>query len=135
MSVVLVLQYYHMAGFGKEHKFKNLLYSKFTILIILILTVFLGMSVYERFTVERDMSARRIDAETDLRELRERKEVLEEKVEYLKDENGIDAEIRKHFDVAKEGEQVIIIVDGEDGIPPLVLPDPSVEEKPWFKFW
>ena len=124
-----------MFPFNQKRKIQNVLFSKLMIVVILILTVFLGKSVYERFIVERDMSSRRIDVETDLKELRERKEALEERVEYLKDESGIEAEIRKHFDVAKEGEQVVIIVDKEDRALPLEIPEISVKKKPWFKFW
>jgi len=63
--------------------------------------------------IERDMSSRRAVAEEELNELLDRKAGLEGKVEYLREERGIESEIRKHFDVAKEGEQVVVLLDDE----------------------
>ena len=59
------------------------------------------------------MAERRQEKEKELQELKERKAVLEEKVEYLSDDSGIEAEVRKHFDVAKAGEQVVILLENE----------------------
>jgi hypothetical protein len=56
-----------------------------------------------------------------LEELKGRASVLESKVEYLENERGIEEELRNRFDVAKEGEQVIILLDadrGEKKVPP-----------------
>ena len=54
-------------------------------------------------------------------------------MEYLSGERGIEEEIRKHFDVAKEGEQVVIIVDKEEEE---LTPTELIEEvKPWYQFW
>ena len=89
------------------------LYSRITLAILLAVSAFLALSVYERFSIEREMAERRRDVETELSELQKRKADLEEKVEYLSNEEGIEAEIRTHFDVAREGEQVVIIVDRE----------------------
>lgn len=92
----------------------KIVYSKITLVLVLMVSAVLAMSVYERFTIEREMAERRRSAETELRELSERKRELESKVEYLSAEHGIEAEIRKHFDVAREGERVVVIVDGQE---------------------
>lgn len=122
-----------MAGFGKKKKFTEYLYSKPSIFILLVIVVFLSISVYERFSVEREMALRKAQTQQDRQELLERKTQLEERVEYLSGERGIEEEIRKHFDVAKEGEQVVIIVDKEVPEAPVAV---EVEaEKPWYQFW
>ena len=87
------------------------MYSRITLAVLLLISLFLMFSVYERYVIEREMAERRRDAEAELTELSARKAELEEKVEYLGNEEGIEAEIRMHFDVAREGEQVVIIVD------------------------
>jgi hypothetical protein len=61
-----------------------------------------------------------------------RKSILEEKVEYLSGERGVEEEIRTHFDVAKEGEKVIILM-GEDTSP--ITDEVKESPKPWYKFW
>lgn len=122
-----------MASFGKKKKITDYLYSKPTLAVLGIIAVFMAFSVYQRFSVEREMAARRVEMEMKKQELIERKAELQTKVEYLSGERGIEEEIRKHFDVAKDGEQVVIIVDKEDEAP---AEEVIVEEKkPWYQFW
>lgn len=89
------------------------MYSKFSVALLVIATVAVGVSAYERYTVEREMAERRNEREAELRELQLRAEALGAKVEELQNERGLEAEIRSRFDVAKEGEQVVIILRDE----------------------
>lgn len=124
-----------MAGFGKKKKITEYLYTKLSILVILIILVILVTAVSKRFTVERDMAQREMDSQKAKQELQERKKILEERVEYLSGERGIEEEIRKHFNVAKPGEKVIVLVgDDGDGIVKETI-TPAVEDIPWYKFW
>ena len=84
------------------------------------------------------MAARRAEAEGELNQLQERADALKNQVEYLKDEDGVESEIRKHFDVVRDGEQVVIIVEDDAEIaetaPGVVVEDPVEQtEKP--SFW
>ena len=123
----------HMAGFGKKKKITEYLYSKPSIFILAVVAIFLSFAVYARYTVEREMAARKLDTQMQKQELIERKAQLEDRVEYLSGDRGIEEEIRKHFDVAKEGEQVVIIVDKEEEVKP--SPVQVEDEKPWYQFW
>lgn len=126
-----------MARFGSKTGFTGLLFSKLTLIILLILCVYLAYSVYERFTVERTMSERLDSTQEEYTELEERRDTLLEKVDYLEGDSGIETEIRKHFDVAKEGEQVVIIVDEEEAEDAEFVNGygPEAEDDPWYKFW
>lgn len=98
----------------------------------------LAISVYERFTVERDMAARLQRAQEEQRALEERRTELETRVDDLTGERGVETEIRRNFDVAKEGEQVVVIVDDESDAEE--VSDPDVESAasssaPWYQFW
>ena len=97
----------------KKSGWRGILWSKLTLAVLLILAVGLSFSVYDRFKIERQMAERRHEKEKELEQLKERKALLEEKVEYLSDDSGIEAEVRKHFDVAKAGEQVVILLEDE----------------------
>ena len=111
-------------GSGKR-TWSSIFYSRLTLVALLFVSFILVFSVYERYVIEREMAERRREAETELTELKKRKAELEAKVEYLGNEEGIEAEIRTHFDVAREGEQVVIIVDdteSETGIAASVQP-------------
>jgi cell division protein FtsB len=97
---------------------------------------FMLWAVYDRYAIEQEMSVKRAEADATLQELQERKETIEEKVKYLSSDRGIEAEMRRNFDVAQPGEQVVIIVDPkkpEDGDMPVTPPPPP--PKPWYLFW
>ena len=123
----------HMARFGKKKNLTDYLYTKPAVFLLLIITVFLSTAVYQRFLIERKTAELQQEMEQERVELLERKALLEEKVEYLSGERGIEEEIRKHFDVAKEGEKVIILVGNEQIAAPVSAP--VVEETPWYIFW
>ena len=122
-----------MASFGKKKTITEYLYSRPVVFLLGVLVVFLSVSVYERYTVEREMAKRKAETENERQELLDRKIMLEERVRYLNGERGIEEEIRTHFDVAKEGEKVIILV-GEENPPTEIEVSPS-PTKPWYQFW
>lgn len=127
-----------MALLGKKSWWQRAINSRLTLVILLVLSVGLSFAVYDRYTVEREVRERRLDKEKELRVLEERQAVLKEKVEYLENDQGLEAEIRRHFDVAKEGEQVVVLV-GErkvetDGSSPLHQ-ETEVESGFWSWLW
>lgn len=125
-----------MSLLHKNKVWNKILYSKLTLGFLLILCGFLAVSVYGRYTIERDMAGRREAKEMELNKLEERKEMLEEKVDYLSNERGVEAEIRKHFDVAKEDEQVIVLVNNarpNNIIPATTTTESDVKESFWSK--
>ncbi len=89
------------------------MHSYITAGVLLALCVGLSLSVYDRYVIEREVSGRLSEKEMEREEVTNRKASLEEKVEYLNGEQGVEAEIRKHFDVAKEGEQVVVLVEND----------------------
>lgn len=123
-----------MVQFGKKKNYTDWLYTRPVLFFLGILILMMGVSVFQRFGVERDMYARRITAEKEYQEALERKVELEEKVEYLEGERGIEEEIRKHFDVAREGEQVIILM-GEEEEELEAIETTSEPEPKWYLFW
>ena len=122
-----------MARYGKKKNLTEYLYTKPAVFLLLVVTVFLSSAVYQRFLIERKTAVLQEEMESQRQELLERKSLLEEKVEYLSGDRGIEEEIRKHFDVAKEGEQVIILVGNEQVAAPVIAPEP--EPAPWYMFW
>ena len=119
--------------FGKKNNYKAYIYSRTVIVVLLVIVITLGLSVYERYVVEREMSGRRIHSEEELQRLEDRKIQLEDRVEYLEGERGIEEEMRKNFDVAREGEQVIILVGEEEIVQE--QQEREVELAPWYLFW
>jgi cell division protein FtsB len=103
-----------MFDFHEKRKIRSLVYSKISIGIIVILAVLLSISTAERYSAERAMYQKRAEAEAELEALKLRAATLETQVNHLDNERGIEEELRSRFDVAKEGEQVVIIIDNSE---------------------
>lgn len=123
-----------MPRFGKKKSYTEYLYARPTLFILGIVVVLLSYAVFQRFTIEREMAQRRAEIEAQKEELLERKAQLEDKVEYLEGERGIEEEIRKHFDVAREGETVVILM-GEDTTSSEETKVVEEQKTPWYIFW
>jgi len=108
------------------------MYSKITLIFLLGCCVWLSLSVYERYEKARDMENRRLESEVAYQELQERKQQLQEKVDYLGADAGVESEIRRNFDVARVGEEVVIIVDNDSPNEDIQPISPEPEEKPGF---
>lgn len=123
-----------MLQFYQKRSLRGWLHSPLSLGILGIIILFMISVVYQRYSIERDMVARTKEAEMKLMELEARRAELETKVEYLSNERGIEAEMRRNFDVARPGEQVVIILDEEKKteIEPL---EKTEEVRPWYKFW
>ncbi len=120
--------------FGKQNKFVGWWYSWPSIVIYTLCALLLARSVFERYQVEREMAARTMAAQNDLSVLEERAQVLETRVEYLEGARGVEEEIRKNFDVAKQGEQVVILQGKSKVNEEKELPEDE-SRTPWYVFW
>ncbi len=123
-----------MPRFGRKKKITDYLYTKPVIAPFFMVFVFLAISVYDRYSVEREMAARRHDIELEQQDLVKRKEAIEEKVKYLEGERGIEEELRKRFDVAKEGEKVVILLGDDEEVASTTTATDD-EDKHWYQFW
>ncbi len=103
-----------MFDFHEKRKIRRILYSKISILVVFLFAVLLSTAVYERYTVSKAIKEKLDERQAELYILEQRAEVIESKVEYLKDERGVEEELRNRFDVAKEGEQVVVLLDRDD---------------------
>ena len=115
----------------------RLLRSRIAQILLLILIGLLSTQVLDQYQSAKMTQERRQQSETDFYQREAERQQLADQVGALHDSYVIESEIRRHFDVAKAGEDVIIILD-----PP---PDESLEQEaqvdeeealqPWFRFW
>jgi cell division protein FtsB len=103
-----------MFDFHEKRKIRHVMYSTPVISALFLLALCIGYIAYHRYIVAEEMQAKLDERRELLSELKQRAALLESKVEYLKDERGIEEEIRNRFDVAKEGEQVVVLVQNKD---------------------
>ncbi|PIW96670.1 hypothetical protein COZ82_03715 [Candidatus Kaiserbacteria bacterium CG_4_8_14_3_um_filter_38_9] len=126
-----------MLNFYQKRSWRTVLYSPITLTFLMMISLYLAYVTYNRYVIEREMSSRQLDAENELKTLEQRRDTLQKKVDYLSNDRGIEAEMRRNFDVAREGEKVVIILDDEiatNNIEPLSSITPTTT-RPWYKFW
>ncbi len=124
-----------MLQFYEKRSWRGALKSWWVVGILGVVCLFLLWVVFDRYSIERDMAARRLEAEAHVIELEARKEHIKDKVEYLGSERGMEAEMRRNFDVAQPGEQVVIIVDEEKKDSEVTPLQPIADTPPWYIFW
>lgn len=115
-----------MSLLRKKTWWQHIVMSPISIAVLLILSVMFGFAVHDRYVVEREMALRLAKSEAELERETYRRAELAKKVEKLNTQQGIESEIRKNFDVAREGETVVVLVE-EDR--PMIEPLPATPSK------
>jgi cell division protein FtsB len=103
-----------MLKFYQKSRLKRLLYSPIVLLPFALLLLFLASGVWNVYSKEREARERRDRKVAELAELEQRATALETEIEKLSSERGREAEVREKFEVAREGERVIVIVEPEE---------------------
>lgn len=111
-----------MFDFYEKRKLRDIFFSKPMAGFVFILALLLSYSAYGRYVAERETREKRLLRVEELQTLQQRAALLESKVLHIESERGMEDAIREQFDVAKEGEKVIVIVDP--------AASKTVEEKP-----
>jgi cell division protein FtsB len=125
-----------MFDFQQKRKIKSWLGSRVTQGVLFFLALMVLMSAFNRYLIAADMADRRAVVEAEVRDLEARRSTLEAEVKYLNDERGIEAEMRRQFDIAREGEQVVIILDEEKKAEVVSTTTATTTEgRPWYRFW
>lgn len=97
--------------FYDKQKIRKFCYSKITIAFLILLVATMIPGVYGIYTKVSESSKDRKAAERELVDLQAREKMLVEKVDRGNSERGQEEQIREKFNVAKEGESVIVLVE------------------------
>ena len=100
--------------FYEKRKFKRLLYSKLSLIILALIVIKLSFSVFDMYKKERDTRLKRIEQKNILYEFKKREKDLSDEIKRLSSEKGIEEEIRSKFEVGKKGESVVLIIDNPE---------------------
>ncbi len=124
-----------MLDFHQKRRLKSILsHPAIRVLLVLVLLL-IAYSAFIRFEIASEMKERREAAEAEVSELREQKLRLEKEVEYLSNDRGIEAEMRRQFDIALPGEEVVVILEDQATTEPSELGDEEDQNVPWYQFW
>ena len=99
--------------------------------------VFLAGSVWEIRNKERLAWQEQKNAEEQLADVSKRYVALSESVSHFDSERGMEEEFRKRFPVAREGEEVIVLVDAPSGADETAPKEPPTiweRLRGWFGF-
>jgi len=125
-----------MLDFYQKRKLRSVMNSRWTQGILGLIAFVVLYSAFERFTMADIMYDRRVLVEQEAATLEAQKEALESRVQYLRDDRGIEAEMRRQFDIALPGEEVIVILEEEEGAETIVEPiEQQVEDGGWWPWW
>ena len=100
-----------MIPFQERKKIRKILYSKASIsvlFLIVILSADGAWNIYQKAEIAR---AERDAAFKALTDIQARKVELESSLARLRSEQGVEADVRGKFTVAKPGEDVVVVVD------------------------
>jgi cell division protein FtsB len=103
-----------MLEFQEKRRLKNFLYSKITLVILLIL---IGVAVNAVWGIYQKQHMAKVNlAKTAAvyEGLQVREKMLSSEIERLKTEDGKEEEIREKYGLVKPGEEVIVIVDKDE---------------------
>ena len=92
-----------MIDFQQKRKINKIMYSKISLVILLILVIFIGKSAWDIYQKYRLSANNYKEIKNDYESLKSRKDMLESGINRLQTENGIEEEIRDKFNVAKIG--------------------------------
>lgn len=98
-------------------KISKIFHSYWKIAILTILILFAGRAVFNVYGRYQDSRAGLALAEKELVAIENKKVVLEKSTAELKTEQGIEEIIRQKYQVTKDGERLIVIVENEQEKP------------------
>lgn len=94
---------------------KSWFYSPLMAIILVILVVWGIVSVVRAGLKQREAVKLRDESRKELGSLEQKQVDLNQKIEGLSTEQGLEAEVRQRYRVVKPGEQLVIVVDNKDG--------------------
>ena len=93
------------------------LFYRLIIWAVLLVATFLvytvGSATWRVFTKGQDARSAHMNAEENVNDLMERKALVEAKLNKLGTEEGFEAEVRDRYQLAKPGEEVIVLVNAQ----------------------
>ena len=120
-----------MRELEQKRRYKKYLYTPVTMVVLIVLIGFLARGVISA-REKQELSRERLErAKTEAQELYAKYASTTREVEFLKTDEGVDAELRLKYRLVREGEGVAVIVDDAQksatrGVAKL---------SPWQKFW
>ncbi len=119
-----------MLDIHQKRKFRNILYHKVTLVLLFILVLLAIHSTWKVYQKKQESLVMKETSTKRLSELETRNNELDLKIKKLSTTSGVEEEIRSKFSVAKDNENMVVIVR-EDSTS---TPNTSQKTSFWSKF-
>jgi len=103
-----------MRGFQKGGRLKHIMQSKFSLMLLGMIILAFFFSMFGFLGKMEETSKNRKIIEDKIAELEKSKEKLNSDISKLNTEKGIEENIRDKFGLAKEGENMIMVIDDKN---------------------
>lgn len=120
-----------MTEFNRKKSYRKYIYSPLTLFVLFLVLLVLLKAVWGVYSKEQ-LSAQYLDRErVEFEKIKARQDELAKSVEFLKTEQGVEAEIRSKFRAVKEGESVAVILGNEEATTTdlVAKPEPGIFQK------
>ena len=124
-----------MANFRNTHDPVRLFLRRTATLVLVLVVLGAAIGVWQVYGKERDSRTLREYAEVEQSELEEQAERLRRDTEKLKTDRGQEEALREQYDVGKQGEGLIVIVEPPTPEPVEVPPTFLEKVQRFFIFW
>lgn len=95
-------------------KKKSWFYSPILAVVLLVLVVWTGIATFSAFQKQHEAIELRDEAVREKTDLMAKQNDLNQKIQNLSTDEGMEAEVRERYRVVKPGEQLVIVVDNKD---------------------
>ena len=103
-----------MREFKQRQKIKNRIYSKYTIAFLFLVLTLLVNGTWGIFSKMRESKGKLEASQGRYESVKKRHEALDSQIKHLGTETGLEEEIRTRYNLSREGENVIVLVDNKD---------------------
>jgi cell division protein FtsB len=111
-----------MLDFYEKRKLRGVLFSRAFLVFLCIPVGFVTYVAWHAYTTAQDTRERRVELTAELARLDERTTSLEHDIANLQDPRGVEAALRKRYEVGKAGEELIVLVDDQKPVEQNIVP-------------
>lgn len=95
----------------EKRRIRRFFFSRILTIIVFVVFLFLVRAVWTAYQRASFASQARLDAVHTQQELQKRSVALEADIAELSTDRGLEAALRSRFDVGREGEQLVVLID------------------------
>ena len=103
-----------MLDFQQKRKVKSFMYNRVTVGILFVVVLYASFSTFKVYKKQKESEALRSVVEKKMYELEEKERQINTKIQALDTDQGLEREIRGKFNVAKDNENMVIILENEE---------------------